>query len=178
MDPFSSSLRASGGGGVAPSNYLALVPTGLTPLTDVAQTLALGANSSEGVAAAELNGDGHTVDVLTTGIYVVLAVLHAVVSAAVGGAALNYVAHGLVFTTADGNSLASVFPVNGNPWGNVFAIDQSQALGAQDAITTPPMALAQGDSFIWQANLEAAAAAGVTVGIDAEHGGLAIVRVG
>lgn len=179
MDPFSSSLRPStGGGGVTPSNWLAVAPRGLTPLTAVAQTVPLVNNASEGTAYAELNGDGQTIDVLETGIYVVLAVLKALVSAAVGGAPLNYVAHGLVFTTADTGSLGETFPVNGNPWGGIFAVDQSQALGAQDAITTPPMALAAGDSFIWQANLEAAAAAGAVIGIPAEYGGLAIVRVG
>ena len=175
--PFSSSLKPTGGGGLTAKNYLALTCNGVPDLSEV-QPVAMNANASEGGPFADLNADTVTVDILATGIYVVTAVLVAECTEAVAASPLNFVSSALAFTTADVDSLAATFSVNGNAWGATAAIDQSQTEQIQLPFTTPPLALAAGDSFQWLAGLFQATPLGVTVGAPSEFGGVAVVRIG
>lgn len=165
-----------GGGGVAPSNYLAVANSG-QDLAEGLTTLAMEANFDEGTTGAELNADTITVDVTETGIFVVTTNLYVAVTGMAAAPTID-VTSVLAFTTADEGSLAELFAVNGNLWGPTALVDQSRNGVAQLPFTTPPMQLAAGDSFQWEAGLGANPAAGATLAAPGFWSGLCIVRLG
>lgn len=178
--PFGGLLKSSSGGGVAPSNYYAVAANGVIPLLEGLTTLDFEYNFNVGGPFCAITDGGITLEILADGIYVVACGLAPECTTAVALAPLVNVQSALAFTTADGNSLGEIYEVNPpNPFGAIGAVDQSQTLPAiLLPYTTPPMALAAGDSLQWQAGATSAIAAGVILGITSESSALVVVKLG
>jgi hypothetical protein len=166
---------ASGGGGVTASNYLAVVNTSLQALTTTAAVVGgLEAYEGEGGTYLAISGDTNSLKVLTAGIYVVnIAVDYGWGAQALG--VTNYFYSEILFTTADGNSLA----INGN-WIDTRTYNETQTpvTQVQGNLTTPPMALAVNDTFQVKAKTLIAPTAGTSPQVTAEGLILTGVRIG
>jgi hypothetical protein len=164
----------SGGGGVTASNYLAVVNTSLQALTTAAVVVGgLEAYEAEGGTYLAISGDTNSLKVLTAGIYVInIAVEYGWGAQALG--VTNYFESEILFTTADGNSLAA----SGN-WIDIRTYNETQTVSGMTAnLTTPPVALAVNDTFQVKAKTLVAPTAGTSPQVTAEGLILTGVRIG
>ena len=133
------------GSGLVAKNYVAWQSLAdVDPVSTSPIVMTFDALGHEGTACATLNADTKTIDVSVTGIFVV-SFLGKFQWTGQALAVLDYLEAHLAFTCADANALANV-PAPGF-WVDQRAFDQANSGAGYFQLTTPPLALASGDSF-------------------------------
>lgn len=168
---------SSSGGGVTASNFLAVTSSVAAVALNGTPAVVGGLLAYEGEGGPYLAIDGTTnfLSVLTAGIYVINMALQYNWVAQAGGH-LNYFYASLIFTTADGSSLAANANWLDSRAYNEITVTTSNILSAN--LTTPPLNLAVSDKFQVKANTQLAPTASTAPNVIGQGLILSGVKIG